>query len=73
VLTAGDAVCLSTTRTQHQKRRCHHVTKAVSRIVYAITPNLWRREIRWGGALFHCGTAPTRVAAEKDVNHFINT
>jgi hypothetical protein len=41
--------------------------------VYAITPYLWRWEIRCGGALLRCGTAPTRVAAEKDVNHAVNT
>ena len=47
--------------------------KPVSLIVYAITPNLWRWEIRWGGALLHCGTAPTKVAAEVDVNRFVST
>ena len=33
--------------------------------VYPITPNLWRWEIRCGGALLRCGTAWTRVAAAK--------
>jgi hypothetical protein len=28
-----------------------------------ITPHLWRWEIRCGGALLRCGTAPTRVLA----------
>ena len=41
--------------------------------VYPITPNLWRWEIRCGGALLRCGTAPTRVAAEMDVNDVVNT
>ena len=36
--------------------------------VYTIAPNLWRWELRCGGALLRCGTAPTRVAAEVDVN-----
>ncbi len=44
--------------------------KAVSVSVYAITPHLRRWEIRRGGALLRCGTGPTRVAAERDVNHF---
>ena len=43
------------------------------RSVYALTPNLWRWEIRCGGALLRCGTAPTRVAAERDVRDVINT
>jgi hypothetical protein len=42
-------------------------------LVYAITPNLWRWEIRSGGALLRCGTAPTRVAAEKELNDVVNT
>ena len=46
--------------------------KAGSVSVYAITPNLWRWEIRLGGALLRCGTGPTRGAAEKDMNHFVN-
>jgi hypothetical protein len=41
--------------------------------VYAITSNLWRWEIRSGGVLLRCGTAPSRVAAEKDVNEVVNT
>jgi len=41
--------------------------------VYPITPNLWRWEIRRGGALLRCGTAPTRVATEMDVSHVANT
>jgi hypothetical protein len=40
--------------------------------VYAITPNLWRWEIRCGGALRCCGTAPTMVAAKMDVNDVVN-
>ena len=41
--------------------------------VYPITPNLWRWEIRWGGALIRCGTAPTRLAAETEANNLVNT
>jgi hypothetical protein len=41
--------------------------------VYPITANLWRWEIWCGGALLRCGTAPTRVAAERDVNDVVNT
>jgi hypothetical protein len=41
--------------------------------VYAITPNLWRWEIRCGGALLRCGTAPTSFAAEMNVNDVVNT
>ena len=41
--------------------------------VYAITPNLWRWEIRCGGALLLCGTALTKVAAEMVVNQVVNT
>ena len=41
--------------------------------VYAITPYLWRWEVRCGGALLPCGTAPNLVAAERDVNHAVNT
>ena len=41
--------------------------------VYAIEPNLWRWELRSGGALLRCGTAPTRVAAEMDMNEVVNT
>jgi hypothetical protein len=34
--------------------------------VYAITESLWRWEIRCGGALLYCGTAPSRYAAESE-------
>jgi hypothetical protein len=40
--------------------------------VYPITPNLWRWEIRCGGALLVCGTASTRVVAEKAANKVVN-
>ena len=46
--------------------------KAVSVFVYAVTPYVWRWEIRSGGALLRCGTAPTRAAAEKDANRFVH-
>lgn len=45
---------------------------AVSVFVYAITPDLWRWEVRSGRALLRCGTARTRGAAEVDVNNFVN-
>ena len=41
--------------------------------IYPITPDLWRWEIRCGGALLLCGTAPTRVAAEMAARDVINT
>ncbi len=40
---------------------------------YLITPHLWRWEIRCGGALLHCGTAPTRAAAELNVSEVVHT
>jgi len=46
--------------------------KSVSVLVDAVTPNLWRWEIRRGGALLRCGTAPTRSAAEVSVNEVVN-
>ncbi len=42
-------------------------------LVYPITANLWRWEIRFGGALLRCGTAPTRGAAEIEANDVANT
>ena len=42
-------------------------------IVYAITPQLWRWEIRRIGTLLRCGTAPTRIAAENEVKCVINS
>jgi hypothetical protein len=41
--------------------------------VYPLTPTLWRWEIRSGGALLRCGTAPTRLAAERNANGLVNT
>ena len=41
--------------------------------VYPITPNLWRWEIRCGGALLRCGTAATRGAAERAVSEVVQT
>jgi hypothetical protein len=40
--------------------------------VYSITPNLWRWELRCGGALLCCGTAPSRADAEMEVNEFVD-
>jgi hypothetical protein len=40
--------------------------------VYSITPSLWRWELRCGGALLRCGTAPGKVAAEREVNAVAN-
>ena len=40
--------------------------------VYSITPKLRRWELRCGGALLRCGTAPTRAAAEKEVSLILN-
>jgi hypothetical protein len=47
--------------------------KSVSVFVYAITPSLWRWEIRRSGALLRCGTATTRFAAEVNVNQLVST
>jgi hypothetical protein len=33
-------------------------------LVYPITDNLWRWEVRSGNVLLRCGTAPTRATAE---------
>lgn len=40
---------------------------------YAIAMNLWRWEVRCGGALLRCGTSPTRDAAEMAANKTANT
>ncbi len=40
--------------------------------VYCITAKLWRWEVRCGGALLRCGTAPTKVAAERDASWVLN-
>ena len=40
--------------------------------VYSITPELWRWEVRCGRELLCCGTAPTRVAAERDANSILD-
>ena len=41
--------------------------------VYPTTSELWRWEIRCGGALLRCGTAPTSAAAEVEANGIVNT
>ncbi len=41
--------------------------------VYDITPYLWRWELRSGGALLRCGTAPTRIGAERAAKQYANT
>jgi hypothetical protein len=40
--------------------------------VYSITPKLWRWEVRCGGTLIRCGTAPTKGAAARDANWVLN-
>ena len=40
--------------------------------VYPITADLWRWEVRCGGALLRCGTAPSRAAAERDASEVVN-
>jgi len=40
--------------------------------VFSITPKLWRWELRCGGALLRCGTAPTRAAAKREVSFILN-
>jgi len=41
-------------------------------LFYPITTTLWRWEIRSGGTLVRCGTAPTRVAAQKNAYGVVN-
>jgi hypothetical protein len=41
--------------------------------VFAITPCLWRWEIRCGGALLCCGTAATKLDAEMAVRDVMKT
>jgi hypothetical protein len=41
--------------------------------IYPITPSLWRWEVRSGGALLRCGTAPTWDAADLAVDEFTKT
>jgi hypothetical protein len=40
--------------------------------VYSISLLLWRWEVRCGGALLRCGTAPTRLAAQRDARGAVN-
>jgi hypothetical protein len=40
--------------------------------VYPIAPNLWRWEIRCGGALLRCGTAPDKAAAQSALSNIVN-
>ena len=40
--------------------------------IYPIVANLWRWEIRCGGALLCCGTARTRLAAESEAIEVTN-
>jgi hypothetical protein len=40
--------------------------------IFSITSYLWRWEIRCGGALLRCGTAPTQAAAEMEAEQFAN-
>ena len=41
--------------------------------IYSIAPNVWRWEIRRGGALLLCGTAATKAAAEILISAVANT
>jgi hypothetical protein len=76
---AGTAVAVGRTKmTIHGKREFFDlpVRKGDATMyqlsVYSITSNLWRWEIRCGGALLRCGTAPTRGAALIDGNGVVN-
>ena len=40
--------------------------------IYEIVKDLWRWEIRCGGALLCCGTAHTEAAAENEAREVIN-
>jgi len=57
-------------RKQFQPERRNAAMYAIS--IYSIAPNLWRWEIRCGGALLRCGTAASRAAAEMDVKAVVN-
>jgi len=37
-------------------------------LIYPITPDLWRWEIRCDESLLYCGTSHSEEDAEKDVN-----
>jgi hypothetical protein len=39
--------------------------------IYLIAPKLWRWELRCGGALLRCGTAPTNRAAEMEAESVV--
>ncbi|HEX4592218.1 MAG TPA: hypothetical protein VH120_19950 [Gemmataceae bacterium] len=39
--------------------------------IYRITHDLWRWELRCGGALLRCGTAPTNRAAEMEAESVV--
>ncbi|HEX4589384.1 MAG TPA: hypothetical protein VH120_05615 [Gemmataceae bacterium] len=39
--------------------------------IYLIAPNLWRWELRCGGALLRCGTAPTNRVAEREAESVV--
>jgi hypothetical protein len=41
-------------------------------LIYRITTNLWRWEVRCGGALLRCGTAHTKQGAESDVRELVD-
>ena len=39
--------------------------------IYVITAGLWRWEVRSGGALLYCGTAPTKEVAESNAREVV--
>ena len=41
-------------------------------LTYPIAADLWRWEIRCGGALLRCGTAHSRSAARGEVDEVVN-
>jgi hypothetical protein len=40
--------------------------------VYLLAPGVWRWEVRCGGALLRCGTAPTKADARYALNDIVN-
>ena len=40
-------------------------------LIYAITPNLWRWEIRDSSGLLRCGTARTKRRAEREAKQCV--
>ena len=40
-------------------------------MIYPITPNLWRWEIRCDGVLFRCGVARSKIKAAREAKEVV--